>query len=48
MTLVSDIFGYPLRGGGKYILGIGTVLFVFAELAGFYVKRSITARARAT
>ncbi|MCH7225336.1 hypothetical protein [Haloferula sp. A504] len=33
MGLVGDIFGYPLRGGGKYIFFIGAALFVVVEWA---------------
>lgn len=33
--LVGDIFTYPLRGGGKWLLIIGTILGVASDIASF-------------
>lgn len=35
INLLSDIFTYAFRGGGKYILAIGTGLFLLSELFAF-------------
>jgi len=35
MNLFKDIFTYPVRGGGKYILAIGAILTVGSHLMSF-------------
>jgi hypothetical protein len=33
MNFFTDVLSYPFRGGGKYILGIGTALFAISQVA---------------
>ena len=35
MGIIQDIFTYPFRGSGKYMILFGTLLAVAAELAKF-------------